>query len=253
MSSTNYNQNQQPQLSSCDCYMCNQTCQIPPQKSYANNCDFSPYFECKNRYPFKTQNEPMNKDGYVMINPASITANYARDFYELDCSKEPNTFTYPNKVYSSLDPRLISAYHNGQTLALDRHPIDTDIKLKDVYTDPRMPLYGQRYNDYRDINAGQILYYIDRKIEDSLFQPLFENPSEIQGTIYKDPMGATYPEYHRTPIVHNNFLKTRNRTYTYGLSSIDDINEFREDIIHKQMRVHDRWRYEPRYTGNINY
>jgi hypothetical protein len=86
-----------------------------------------------------------------------------------------------------------------------------------------------------------------------LFQPLFENASQVTGTIYKDPMGATYPEYHRIPIVDNNVLKTKNRNYSYGLSSINDTNEFREDIIHKQMRVNDRQRYAPRYTGNITY
>ena len=144
--------------------------------------------------------------------------------------------------------------HNGQSLVLDVPPTDEDIKMKDIYTDPRLNYFGQRYNNYSDINAGQILYYVDRNIEDSLFQPLFENPAEVDGKLYKDPMaGIAYPEYNRTPIFNTNVLKTRNRTYTHGLSSIDDINEFREDIIHKQMRVNDRQRYTTRYTGNIIY
>ena len=239
------------QVSSCDCYNCANNLQ-KPEKKYATNCDFSPYFECKNRYLFKTQVEPDNKTGTVLLNPTNISKSYAADFYPVDCSKSPiGDFT--GTGYSSTDPRLISSAHFGQILVLDKPPTDEDIKLKDVYTDPRMKYYGQKYNDYRDINAGQIMYYIDKSIEDTLYQPIFENPAEIEGHLYKDPMGGTYPEYWRTPVKNNNVLKTKNRTYSQGLSSIDDTNEFREDIIHKQMRVNDRRRYEPRYTGNISY
>ena len=238
------------QLSSCDCYNCADNLTIEPKK-YANNTDFSQYFECKNRLEFKSQIEPMNKNTYTHLNPTNITKSYAKDFYE--GTYEGASPNYNGKFFSSDDPRLISNMHNGQVLILDRPPIDESIKLKDIYTDPRMKYYGQKYNDYSDINAGQILYYIDNKLEDTLFQPLFENASQVSGTIYKDPMGATYPEYRRIPIIDNNVLKTKNRSYSYGLSSINDINEFREDIIHKQMRVNDRQRYTPRYTGNITY
>jgi hypothetical protein len=242
MQQTNYKE-----LSSCDCYNCSDNLYIN-QKRYSNNCDFNPYFECKNRLKFKEQIEPLNDKGYTFLNPESVSKAYAPDFYKIDCSDVPQGY-----AYTSTDPRLISIMHNGQVLPLDRPPTDESIKLKDIYTDPKMNYYGKRYNEYQDINVGQILYYIDKSIEDDLFQPVFENPSEVQGTIYKDPMGATYPEYARTPIKNNNVLKTKNRTYTYGLSSIDDINEFREDIIHKQMRVNDRSRYSSRYSGNIVY
>lgn len=238
------------QLSSCDCNSCAYNLAIEPKK-YANNTDFSQYFECKNQFEFKKQIEPTNKSGYTYINPTNITKSYAQDFSEVDFDEASKN--YKGKFFTSDDPRLISIMHNGQVLVLDRPPIDESIKLKDIYTDPRMKYYGQKYNDYSDINAGQILYYIDNNLEDTLFQPLFENPSEVIGTIYKDPMGATYPEYNRRPIIDNNVLKTKNRTYMYGLSSINDTNEFREDIIHKQMRVNDRQRYTPRYTGHIRY
>jgi hypothetical protein len=240
------------QQSSCDCYNCKNNMYILEKQS-PKNCNFSPYFECNNRLTFKNQNEPANKIGYEYLNPYATSKSLASDFYKVDCGKDPTMGNCSTTLYSSTDPRLISAAHNGQILSLDSPPIDESIKLSEVYTDPRLKYYGQKYNNYSDINAGQITYYVDKSIEDTLFQPLFENPSNVTGKIYKDPMSSVYPEYHRTPIKNNNVLKTKNRIYTNGLSWLDDSNETREDIMHLQMRQHDRSRYEPRWTGDVFY
>lgn len=240
------------QLSSCNPYFCNNNV-YNMQKQAPRSSNFSPYFECNDRLKFKQQNEPMNKSGYVYINPDAVSNIYASDFEQIQPEKSPFELDYPGKVYASNDPRLISNQHNGQVMFLDTPPIDTSIKLAEIYTNPRMKEYGKRYNDYSDINVGQITYYIDRSIEDSLFQPLFENPANVEGKIYKDPMGATYPEYERIPIKNNSVLQTKNRTYTNGLSWIDDSNETREDILHLQMRPQDRRRYATRWTGNLSY
>ena len=240
-------------LSSCDCINCANNIYII-NKQEPKNCNYSNYFECKERIKFKDQIEPMNKTGYDYLNPQSVTNLYAKDFYEVDCEKEQIGGNCHDMVYSSFDPRLISGSHNGQRILLDRPPLDDGIKLANVYTDPNLKNYGKSiYKNYSDINNGQFLYYIDKSIEDDLFKPNFENPASVKGEIYKDPMGSTYPEYKRYPLVDNNYLHTKNRKYRYGLSSIDDTNEFREDIMHLQMRRQDRRRYEPRWTGNITY
>ena len=148
----------QNKLSSCDCYNCANNLYLST-KNYANNCDFSPYFECENKLFFKNQIEPNNKNGSTFLNPTNISKSYASDFYAIDCSKSP-IGNFNGIGYSSTDPRLISSMHNGQVLVLDKPPIDENIKLKNVYTDPRLKYYGQKYNDYRDINSGQILYYV---------------------------------------------------------------------------------------------
>lgn len=239
-------------LSSCDCYEC-----MNNRNKYSvsnhTNCNFSPRLECRNRIEFKNQIEPMNKTGYTIINPETIQNLYAKDFYEIECNKEPLGGNCPKKVYTSSDPRLISIFHGGQKLALDSPALDPGITLNEVYTDLTNKNYKNIYKNYEDIKGGQIMYYIDKSIEDDLFQPVFENASNVTGQIYKDPMGGTYPEYVRVPIKDDNVLRTRNRTYSYGLSSINDQNEFREDIIHLQMRPEDRKRYATRWTGGINY
>jgi len=235
----NYSQ----QISSCNCYNCKAS-DFKLEKQNPKNCAFSPYFDCIDKLPFKNQKEPSNKIGFEFINPKAISNAYASDFYK-DKTED---------VYNSTDPRLISGGHNGQVLSLDRPPIDHQIKLSKVYTDPNMVNYGKQYSNYSDINVGQILYYNDKADEDILFSPLFENCANVEGVLYKDPMASiAYPEYYRTPLNINNVLKTKNRKYTYGLSSIDDTNEFREEIIHLQMRPQDRSRYMPRWTGNRTY
>jgi len=231
-----------PKLSSCNCYGCKAS-DFDLNMQNPKNCDTSPYFDCIDTLSFKTQVEPTNKKGYEFINPENISNAYATDFYK------------HKDIYKSNDPRLISGAHNGQVLELDRPPTSHNVKLRDIYIDPNMANFGkQHYSNYEDIKAGDILYYNDKSIEDALFYPIFENPAIIEGKLYKDPMsGIAYPEYDRIPIYNNNVLKTKNRKYRYGLSYINDTNEFREDIIHLQNRPQDSKRYMPRWSGKREY
>jgi hypothetical protein len=228
--------------SSCNCA----TCDIQPNfvnPTLQTNCNFNnKYFSCKNRAYIGDKIEPTNQSGYEFINPEVISSAYAPEFYKVNCEDI-------GEVYTSQDPRLISIFHNGQVTPLDVPPTDHSIKLADIYTHPTMKNYGVRYKNYADIKAGQILYYNDKSIEDDLFQPNFANPARVTTTIYSDPMGGTYPEYLRTPVRGNNVMSTQGRRYTYGLSSIDDQNEFREDIMHLQMRPQDRTRYTTRWQN----
>ena len=113
--------------------------------------------------------------------------------------------------------------------------------------------YGKNYRTYTDIKSGQIVYYVDKEIQDAFFNPLFENNSTAVGTVYVDPMGSIKPQYDRIPIYNNNVLDTDNNThYKGGLSWIQDSCESREDLIALQMRKHNQSRYEPRWTGNVN-
>ena len=131
--------------------------------------------------------------------------------------------------------------------------MDSNIRLCEIYNDG-LRNYGQKYKNYSSIKEGDIMYYYDKSIENSLFNPIFENPANVESQLYKDPMASiAYPEYIRNPIYKSNLLKTKNRDYRYNLSAIDDQNEFREDIIHLQMRPQDRTKYSARWTGDRIY
>jgi hypothetical protein len=218
-------------------------------KQIPRSCNFAKQLECKNRINFKIQTEPSNKSGYYYLNPETYTDYYANDFFPIKC----NEYNYPSVVYTSNDPRLVSPAHNGQVLGLDRPAVDESVKLSEIYTDPRMKNFGIRYNNYEDIKVGQISYYIDKSQEDALFQPNFENPSNVTSRIYKDPMGGTYPEYIRIPLKYENVLKTKNKTYADGLSFLEQTNENKEDLMNLQMRNINKKRYEPRWTGERYY
>ena len=237
-----------PVLSSCNCYSC-KTNLFKLTKQTPKNCNFAKELECKNRINFKTQVEPMNKQGYNFINPETWTNYYADDFFTVNCKEND----YPENIYTSNDPRLISSAHNGQVLGLDRPPVDHTIKLKDIYTDPNMPNFGKKYVNYEDIKAGDIAYYIDKSIEDALFQPNFEKGANVTSRIYKDPMGGTYPEYVRIPVKYENVIKTKNKQYTDILSFLEQTNENKEDLMNLQMRNMNKKRYEPRWTGDRTY
>lgn len=236
-------------LTSCDFAFCPTTDKSSAEyiKSIQtpSTCNFNTYLDCHYKPVFTTpRTEPSNKTGFNLINPHTISNAYAPEFIKVPC-KEPN---FPNEVYTSSDPRLISAYHNGQKLGLDVPPIDHYVGMNNVYTNPSIPNFKSFYKNYDDIKAGQIMYYTNKSLEDNLFAPVFENPSKVTGVMYKDPMGGTYPEYIRDPKIKDNVLNTVNRKYRYGLSSINDENEFREDIIHLQMRPQDRMRYSTRWA-----
>ena len=237
-----------PVLSSCDCYSC-KTNLFKLTKQTPKNCNFARELECKNRINFNNRTEPINKKGYNFINSETWTNYYAPDFFTVKCKE----YNYPNTIYTSNDPRLISSAHNGQVLGLDRPPVDHAIQLKDIYTDPNMPNFGKKYNNYEDIKAGDIAYYIDKSIEDALFQPNFEKPANVTGRIYKDPMGGTYPEYVRIPVKYENVMKTKNKQYTDSLSFLEQTNENKEDLMNLQMRNINKKRYEPRWTGERTY
>ncbi len=230
-------------LSSCDC-VDDTTCNYFKEPTVASNCNFNPAFDCLNNVIFKEQSEPLSKTGFTMLNPNCISNYYAKDYQPINCVSD----TSCSKGYVSTDPRLISSVHQGQILILDRPPIDQGMKMSDIYTDPRMIEFGKKYINYQDIKAGDIMYYVDREREDALSYPNFTIPAKVTGVLYSNPMNAIWPRYNRQPIFDNNVLETTNRTYSTGLSSLDDSNEFREEIMNMQMRPQDRTRYNTRWS-----
>lgn len=240
-------------LSSCKCYDCADKIYefgksgFPTNMS-VRNANFSDYYDCIDRNLFKKQIEPRNLDKYQLLNPYAISKSYDNTFAPIKAEGA----NQDNIVYASNDPRLISVAHNGQVLTLDRPPMNQAVKLNEVYTDPTLKYYGQNYNCYQDINAGDIMYYIDQSIQDAEFQPIFTNNAIVDGEILKDPMGAIKPQYSRIPVIKTDLLDTKHNNYKdVGLSWMRDSLESREDLIALQMRKHNEQRYEPRWTGKL--
>jgi hypothetical protein len=208
------------------------------------NCFVSPGYDCDNTRFFKSKIEPSSdKEGFVNLNPQVFKDVYAKDFCSTNCPENKGC----EKVYVSTDPRLIDV-PRSLVMTLDRPPIDSSMKLKDIYTDQTLRGYGQNYSTYSDVNAGQIMYYVG-SIEDAFFNPIFSNSATVEGTMYKDPMGAMKPQYNRKPLICRDPINTRNNNYLSGLSWLDDSQEFRENLMASQMRKRNEQRWEPRWTN----
>jgi len=190
---------------------CKNRCGIPTNLG-VYNCDTKCYNEV-----FKLGDEPRVKCGFTYLNP------------QVYMNKNACDFTYENcETFKSQDPRLIDV-PRAFKMNLDRPPMDSSIKLSQIYSDPTLCNYGKNYRTYSDIDGGQIAYYTDDYFSDTFFHPIFSTPSTVKGYIYKDPMDQLSPEYERCPLVKAEEM--------CGLSWINDSNEHREDLISKQMYI----------------
>lgn len=238
--------------SSCDCYKCLDKSYPSeeggrPSNMSVRNCKVPSVFECYDKVPFRADIVPKSEQGYDILNPQVLTNSYNPDFKATNC---PKAVGGCNKtIYSSNDPRLISVPHSGQVLDLDRPPLDRDMKLDKIASDKTLDNYGQNYKGYSDVNAGDIVYYINKEQQDHFFLPNFPTPAYATGTLYQDPMGSMKPQYARFPMKSRNPLTTKKDHYEGCLSWIEDSLEHREDIMSLQMRKQNEQKYEPRWYG----
>ena len=157
--------------------------------------------------------ENKNNIKYINSENGMKTVN---DFFKLS----------PNSPYYSFDPRIRSPATN-QEMPLNTPPQSSKVWLQNIYNNS-LTKYGQNYDSYKDVNTGQISYYTSRDLSNPLIHPLFSIESNINQTMFIDPMGSTTPQYNRTPkMLHNRNISD----YQF----MRDELEQREDIISKQM------------------
>lgn len=179
------------------------------------------------------------------MNPAVLESSAPADYWPVKCSN--NEPACSDVVYAGSDPRLVDVRRNI-AITLDRPPVNDSVKLDEIYTREDLRNYGQNYKDYSDINAGQILYYNDKSIEDPYIAPLFGTQAEATGYMYQDPMGGLKPHYDRKPFSTSNPLNTKNTNYLGNLSFIQDTNEHREDLLSRQLWQRNQQAYNTRWA-----
>ncbi len=170
-----------------------------------------------NTYRIKQYNQTYDFNTHITLNSNVNNVKQLPDFVR----KTLNNRT----VYTSVDPRLLHVI-SSTTLELDRPPNDTSVKLSDIYnTDLRN--YGKNYKSYNDINAGQIVYYINNSEDDPYYQNI--STKNVKQT-YDDPMESKYIEYSRVPIISRNPLtEDLNSSSGFGLTWIRDTIHNREN------------------------
>jgi len=181
----------------------------------------------------------------VVMNPQVYTEKFAKDYARTTDGK-----------FTSNDARLFNAPHD-ERMRLDNTPITGEVKLSEVYSD-KLKGYGKSYKRYSDINAGQIMYYQDRSIQEPYFNPLFTTPNEYATVMYRDPMGGVSAEYPRKMRYPNPVASGCDVTYApvggpdvgpdgYNLTFLRDTQLHREDLLSWQMAKMNKNRYSNRY------
>jgi hypothetical protein len=231
--------------SSCPCNECAKS--YPGHQGLRMNvCDNSKYYDCYNRLELKNNSVPQKKSGYDYLNLQVWTDKIDPHFDTLDCSKCTDEVC-PDKTVVSRDPRQFNAM-TAQLMSLDTAPINGSVKLKNIYS-KKYDDYGIGYKPYTKINDGQIVYYVDRSIEDAFFKPVFSDNSIQQTVMFADPMGAKKPEYTRIPKINTqNPVIEQMSPYPDCLSFIQDTQSFREDIMGYQMRKQNQFRFSPLWS-----
>lgn len=215
-----------------------------PTNMSVRDCDFPTTDE---PMIFSKSIQPLPKSGFNILNPQVLTEKRDKNVTPAPSFMKVNSCGTP-QFYDS-DPRLISPSHMGQRLLLDSPPLQSSMKSSDILSSKILDGYGQNYKSYSDINAGQIMYTVDKSIEDGYFGPNFTNSSEVTGFLYKDPMGSLKPQYHRTPFRNDNPIgQTPRNNYVGCLSSMQDSLDFRENIMEGQMSIRNQQRFDTRYA-----
>jgi hypothetical protein len=125
----------------------------------------------------------------------------------------------------------------GNVITLDRPPLDGTTSIDKDYFIDDLDTYGKNYKDHSDINAGHILYYVDKdRKDDPFYKHIFHTPSNFHKTTFTDPMGRMTKHYKRE-VTKDKINEDKT------LSWISDSQEHREDIMSLQMSKQNHQRY----------
>jgi hypothetical protein len=204
-------------------------------------------FNCYDKIYLGKDVEPKDNNEIYALNPQVYTDKLAEGFDQLVCPKGQVPQYCSDKVFISRDPRQFNAPRAEYTL-LDTIPVNGDVRLKNVY-DKKYDDYGLFSKPYENIQDGQIMYYIDKSIQDPFYKPVFSEPAEQHGILFRDPMGAVKPEYNREPLINkDNKAVTKTKQYPYCLSYLQDTQSHREDLIALQQRKNNQEKWSSRWS-----
>jgi hypothetical protein len=215
-----------------------------PTNLSVQNCDTRGY--CGGQSSI--QPRPWQSCQFQVLN--SDAGTFAKGFKPVRVDNRPMDPACLNAVVSA-DPRLYDAAR-GITMPIDRPPYDSTVLLKNINTDVSLDNYGKGYRTYSDINAGQIVYYIDKSIADPFFDPLFTIPSETYSTVYRDPMSNLKPTYYRKPdkdCLSNPTLLSNCNPCQESTTWFRDSQNHREDLLARKMQKFNQTKWSARWAS----
>lgn len=207
------------------------------------NCDFKNDY---NNQIFNYSKTPQNEVGYKILNPKSVKNKFKSSFDRI------NNNGYHGYIAKPPDGSIKSNMHDGQYTIVDVPYRDSGIDLSEldkVYTKEFLNEYNTGFKNYKDIQGGDILYYVDKRNEQPFYSPVFSESSNFNTTsfMYKDPMGGMVPQYVRKS--NNPTNKITDKIDSSSLSWIQDSNEYREDFLSRQIQKLNKNRWDARWIN----
>lgn len=138
--------------------------------------------------------------------------------------------------YTTRDNRLFDS-PRAQQIHLDVPPSDSSVWMDNVYDTRYVPRnYGRKYTGYKDISAGQFVYYIDPSTAPAFRHQIYSSDGYTAIDVETTPMGKVEPVFTLVPdqATHNNVSAD-----TFARDQLS----FRNDIISRQQRGHNKSRY----------
>lgn len=189
-------------------------------------------------YPGKPSFEPdpyQTSEDHVVLNK-DLDLVHAPDFYQVTAGV--GIGEKPFHGYASKDPRLADVLRND-TLVLDRPPFQPAHvqPLCRSDSDSGVAPTASVFPSYENITGGNIQYYTDASISEAFYPPMYQIPSRVQSSIFKDPMGSLKAYYEKIPVLRRNTMLSE---YSFD----QDQMSFREDIMSRQQSLMDRTDYQ---------
>ena len=207
---------------------------------------FEDDFQEYNSIPFHYAENQELKKGYKILNPKLVQKKYKNSDFD-----KINFLGSDAYITSIPDGSVKSSFHDGQYTIVDVPYRDSGVDLNqlgNIYNDD-FKGYRTTYQNYDQIEGGDITYYVDKQNAVPFISPLFSSDFNSTSVLYKDPMGGVHPVYIRRPNKPTNKITGRN-TFEFGLSWVEDTNEHREDMMARNLQKINKNRWDTRWDNN---
>jgi hypothetical protein len=237
--------------SSCPCYTRDtETSSVgmgfhPTRSLATTTCSTPPILQSNERVAYYNNIQPATPS----ISPSTVVPlntlglRYDSGYTKVTC---PSNIHCPTS-YVGRNPKLIDAMR-GQQLRLNEPNLTGRVAVGDVEHDEiyssEFNRYGEPYNNYQDMNTGQIQYYYFKDRGDAYYSPNFVTPADVTYQLFRDPEGNIRPEYPRkskATYMWNPCKQDQCDSFTH------DTLEFRQELMEKQMRKQLESRWTPRW------
>jgi hypothetical protein len=102
--------------------------------------------------------------------------------------------------------------------------------------------YTNSYKNYSDMNNAQITYYVDHSISQPFFEPVYTLSSNVDKTLFIDPMDSAKPQYYKTPV------STTLNSVVADQFARDQLS-FRENLMASQSSKYNRTSWTNRFAS----